>query len=560
MDVLLKSARFFVGSILLLSFSASGGIQIDAGVQAVVEAQEEVKPINYVASKLAIDVVDERAAAKNYVTDPAKPVYFAKGIAARNVSPTNPNFLNIRELIATEAILRAKTDLIISRMASASASEFVELAGASIQAQLDQAVIQQRAAQEQLERQLSSLQAETSILAEGLDSALAAEAKGITWNDQGQRLLNAIIKRLDEKYDPSSISEDKKKQVERLKTRRDNVAKRAGEVEQAARELERQVAEIRGDVGNQVGTSIAVESQMPLFGATVIFQAESYDNLDENLQVAVLLAWSPKLEQEARAILLRDGKVSPRPTKLSLDDWLGNQNLANMVGPRRYLAKDGSDNYMGIAAVEYNKRNLSTMTRAETSATLSAQRMALLSLQSEVAVKKGKAQAGKDIQNLQDGNLRTEQQYFESLSESMRQEVKLDDLAGLEKRKVIRTVHPATGKDMVVVVANINSAIAVQSTELMKDTYALLKEINIDQSYLKGQLAGMKEEAAKSEGDPDAYRQGVSAGSNAVAAKTATNQQERSQSRTEESDKANGQEKTSKSGAWMGDTDVDDPF
>ena len=77
---------------------------------------------------------------------------------------------------------------------------------------------------------------------------------------------------------------------------------------------------------------------------------------------------------------------------------------------------------------------------------------------------------------------------------------------------------------------------------------------------MKGQLAGMKEEAAKSEGDPDAYRQGVSAGSNAVAAKTATNQQERSQSRTEESDKANGQEKTSKSGAWMGDTDVDDPF
>ncbi len=560
MSVLLKSARFFVGSILLLSFSASGGIQIDAGVQAVVEAQEEVKPINYVASKLAIDVVDERAAAKNYVTDPAKPVYFAKGIAARNVSPTNPNFLNIRELITTEAILRAKTDLIISRMASASASEFVELAGASIQAQLDQAVTQQRAAQEQLERQLSSLQAETSILAEGLDSALAAEAKGITWNDQGQRLLNAIIKRLDEKYDPSSISEDKKRQVERLKKRRDNVAKRAGEVEKAARELERQVAEIRGDVGNQVGTSIAVESQMPLFGATVIFQAESYDDLDENLQVAVLLAWSPKLEQEARAILLRDGKVAPRPTKLSLDDWLGNQNLANMVGPRRYLAKDGSDNYMGIAAVEYNKRNLSTMTRAESSATLSAQRMALLSLKSEVAVKKGKEQAGKDIQNLQDGNLRTEQQYFESLSESMRQEVKDVDVAGLEKRKVIRTVHPATGKDMVVVVANINSAIAVQSTELMKDTYALLKEINIDQSYLKGQLAGVKEEAAKSEGDPDAYRQGVSAGSNAVAAKTATNQQERSQSRTEERDKANGQEKTSKPGAWMGDTDVDDPF
>lgn len=512
MNISLKWVSLLSGSILLCASAVSADIEVDAGVQAVMEAQAEVKPTSYELSKLAIDLVDESAARKNYVTDPSKPVYFAKGSASRNVSPTNPNFLNIRELIATEAILRAKTDLIISRMATASASEFIALAGPSIQAQLAQASSQQKAAQEQLDRQLESLKAEAATLAEGLDAALAAEAKGITWDDRGKRLLDSIIKKLDETYDSKSILEDKKQQVDRLKKRRDNVNSRASEVLLASQELERQIQAIRGDVGTKVSTSVAVESQMPLFGATVMFQAESYDDLYENLQVAVLLAWSPKLEREAQHILLGTGDIEPRETKLSLEDWLGNQELANMVGPRRYLARDGSDNYIGIAAAEYNKQNLSTMTRAETSATLSAQRMALLSLKAEVAVKKGKEQAGIDNQSLRDGSVRTEQLYYEALSESMSQEVKELGIAGLEKRKVIRTVHPASGKDIVVVVANINSAIAAQSPALMRETYALLKELNTDQSYKKGQLAGMKEEAAKSKDDPVAYQQGRAAG------------------------------------------------
>ena len=560
MNMSLKWVSLFSGSILLCVSAVSADIEVDAGVQAVMEAQAEVKPTSYELSKLAIDLVDESAARKNYVTDPAKPVYFAKGSASRNVSPTNPNFLNIRELIATEAILRAKTDLIISRMATASASEFIALAGPSIQAQLAQASSQQKAAQEQLDRQLESLKAEAATLAEGLDAALAAEAKGITWDDRGKRLLDSIIKKLDETYDSKSILEDKKQQVDRLKKRRDNVNSRASEVLLASQELERQIQAIRGDVGTKVSTSVAVESQMPLFGATVMFQAESYDDLYENLQVAVLLAWSPKLEREAQHILLGTGEIEPRETKLSLEDWLGNQELANMVGPRRYLARDGSDNYMGIAAAEYNKQNLSTMTRAETSATLSAQRMALLSLKAEVAVKKGKEQAGIDSQSLREGSVRTEQLYYEALSESMSQEVKELGIAGLEKRKVVRTVHPATGKDIVVVVANINSAIAAQSPALMRETYALLKELNTDQSYKKGQLVGMKEEALKSKDDSVAYRQGRAAGASGVATKASTNQEKTNQLPRAQGGEPTGQGKTSKPRAWLGDNDVDDPF
>ena len=556
MSVTARFANVFFVSLLLLSFNLNAGIEIDAGYEAVMEVQQTASSAKYDQEKDAIDLVDEFAAAKGYTTDPKKPVYFARAEASRNVSLSDPNFLNIRELIATEAILSAKADIIVSRMTSASAEEWIELAGPSIQAQLEEVVAVQKNAQVKLDAQLGSLQKEASTLIEGLDDALAQEAMGITWNDRGKRLLDAIISKLDESYDSSAILEDKRNRVENLKKRRDAVIQRADELVLARKELERQVREIRGDGSDKSGSRFAIESKMPLFGATVVFQAEYFDEY-ENFSVAVLLAWSPKLEREARGILLRDGRIEPRPTKLSLDEWLDKQNLATMVGPRKYLAKDGSDNFLGIAAAEYNKRNLSTRRRAELSATLSAQRMAVLSLTSEVEVNRAKDQQGINNNISED---RTELRYYEELSERVSQSIEKVKVAGLEKRKVIRAVHPSTGKDIIVVVANINSAMAVQSVELMADTYALLRELNIDQSYLSGQTAGMREAAELGKNNSDAFEQGRSEGTGSVAAKTEANQAELSEPPKQGAEDGAAQAEKGKTGAWMGDTDVDDPF
>ena len=556
MSVSARFANVFFGSLLLLSFNLNAGIEIDGGYEAVMDAQLTASSAKFDEEKGAIDLVDEFAAAKGYTTDPQKPVYFARMEASRNVSLSDPNFLNIRELIATEAILSAKADIIVSRMTSASVEEWIELAGPSIQAQLEEVVAEQESAQIKLDSQLKSLQKEASTLIEGLDDALAQEAKGITWDDRGKRLLDAIIQKLDESYDSSAILEDKRKRVENLKKRRDAVTLQADELVLARNELERQVSEIRGDGSDKSGSRFAIESNMPLFGATVVFQAEYFDEY-ENFSVAVLMAWSPKLEREARGILLRDGRVEPRPTKLSLDEWLDKQNLATMVGPRKYLAKDGSDNFLGISAAEYNKKNLSTRRRAELSATLSAQRMALLSLTSEVEVNRAKGQQGINNNISED---RTELRYYEELSERVSQSIEKVDVAGLEKRKVIRAVHPSSGKDIIVVVANINSAIAVQSAELMSDTYALLSELNIDQSYLSGQTAGMREAAERGKNNSDAFEQGRSVGNGSVAAKTEANQADLAEPSKQRAEDGSAQEEKGKTGAWMGDSDVDDPF
>jgi hypothetical protein len=544
--------------LILLSCHVNAGIEIevDPGYEAVMEVQQAAGSAKFDVDKGAIDLVDEFADAKGYVTDPEKPVYFARMEASRNVSLSDPNFLKIRELIATEAILAAKADIIVSRMTTASAEEWMELAGPSIQAQLDAVVAEQKSAQVKLDAELESLQKEASTLIEGLDDALAQEAKGITWNDRGKRLLDAIIQKLDDSYDSDVIREEKRQRVESLKRRRDAVTEQAVKVVLARNELERQVSEIRGDGSDKSGSRFAIESDMPLFGATVVFQAESFDEY-ENFSVAVLLAWSPKLEREARATLLRDGRIEPRPTKLSLDEWLGKQNLATMIGPRKYLAKDGSDNFLGIAAAEYNKRNLSTRRRAELSATLSAQRMALLSLTSEVAVRRAKEQSGRD-NNI--GEDRTEVRYYEGLAERVTQEITDLNVAGLEKRKVIRAVHPSSGKDMIVVVANINSAIAAQSEELMKDTTALLAELNVDQSYWRGLRAGLQEATGVGETSVTAYEQGRLAAGSAVTAKTSANLVQPGQPQKGATGDEGALAEKGEKGAWAGDSDVDDPF
>ncbi|HAY45111.1 MAG TPA: hypothetical protein DCY55_02385, partial [Gammaproteobacteria bacterium] len=68
MNISLKWVSLLSGSILLCASAVSADIEVDAGVQAVMEAQAEVKPTSYELSKLAIDLVDESAARKNYVT------------------------------------------------------------------------------------------------------------------------------------------------------------------------------------------------------------------------------------------------------------------------------------------------------------------------------------------------------------------------------------------------------------------------------------------------------------------------------------------------------------
>ena len=103
-------------------------------------------------------------------------------------------------------------------------------------------------------------------------------------------------------------------------------------------------------------------------------QFESYDDL-RWFQLSVVMAWSPKLEQESRSILLTQGNDrKPRPNKGTLDEWLDYKDLSVMVGTRRYLPSDGSINFMGISAVAYDPDDEGMFLRLKQRRTLGKQR------------------------------------------------------------------------------------------------------------------------------------------------------------------------------------------
>jgi len=307
---------------------------------------------------------------------------------------------------------------------------------------------------------------------------------------------------------------------------------------------------------------------MVLFGATTLAQYESYDKDTGAYEIASLVGWSPTLHKEARNILLSDGTSEPYESNTTLDQWLKKQDLSSMVGTRRYKDEDGITNFMGISAMEYNPadRGAYAMTRREVE--LWAKQAAILSIKSQVESYKA-AERTKRAYKGADGIL--ESTMLQSMAEEMSESVKDLTIRGLEIIRTKKVVHGPSGRDIVVAVANVNSAMAVKSPGFMEDIYATLKEVNADQSFIKGQEDGMKTEAAKTLNNPSIYNDGSSAGAQSVASeyddRTSVSGEENKEKQQQASEEPTVEQNTvtkpagqSRSGVWSGDMDVDDDF
>jgi len=413
--------------------------------------------------------------------------------AGETIEPYDPDFLVKREALAIEASLLAKAAIIESFTTTASAENILSVPGNPIAKQLEAEQKQLKAMQAEAEKLVLLAQQETTALVAAYDEARAEELSGVTVGDRLNALLEATVKKLDESFDSQQISEEKKERLSDIKLRLEKARKIEDEKQKLEQEVENKIAELQGQIKKESRSSIETTSSMPLFGATTLMQVESYDDLRNQYNVASLVIWSPKLEQEARGILMAGGKGVPRKNKLSIDEWLDKQNLSSMVGARRYLADDGSTNFMGISAVEYDPDDSGSYSMLEEEAILWAKQAAILSLKASVESVKAAERLKRDVRGA-DGNI--ESKILKSFSANIKESVKDLTIRGLEVLRIEETIHQPTGKNIIVAVANVNSALAIKSKEIMKDLYATLKEVNANQSYVKGEEAGMKAEAA----------------------------------------------------------------
>jgi len=560
----------FTLALAMSIFTASNAFSQDGGNAAVAEFQDgKVEaPRGLSSSQKAGNVLRQLARKKGFKVggwDDKKNRIMVTTQTGEAIDAYDPDFLQKREALAIEASLLAKARIIESFITTASAENILSVPGNPIAKQLEAEQKQIKAMEAQSQKFYLEAQRETSVLLSAYDQAQADELRGVTYGDRLNSLLEATIKKLDETFDSQQISDDKKQRLSDVKMRLDRAKKIQEDKKKLLEEVQIKIAELQGQVKKETKSTMETTSSMPLFGATTLMQVESYDDLRGQYNIASLVVWSPKLEQEARGILLGSGKGKPRKNKLSIDGWLDKQNLSSMVGARRYLSSDGSTNFMGISAVEYDPDDSGSYSMLEEEAILWAKQAAVLSLKSSVESVKSAERLKRDILGA-DGKV--ESKILKDFSANIQESVKNLTIRGLETLRIEETVHEPTGKNIIVAVANVNSALAVKASDIMKDIYATLKEVNADQSFIKGEEAGMKAEANKTLNNKAIFDAGVASGANQVASEYDNRAADRAsmnrgQSQQDEETVKEDSSDTSgesQSGSWASDIEVDDDF
>ena len=234
-----------------------------------------------------------------------------------------------------------------------------------------------------------------------------------------------------------------------------------------------------------------------------------------------------------------------------------------MIGTRRYLAADGSVNFVGFAAAEYDPDDVGREAEIRSFVSQQAKGMAVLSMKSDVEVTRI-AETKTFGVDTEGGR---EDFSFKNMSETMMQSTEgAVAISGLVTPSPRRGVHAPSGKPVFVGYAYINSDIAAKSGALREETYALKRWVNEDQSAKRGREAGRRAAADATKNDSAAYAQGYEEAKAGVESTDAVNRA--AAAPTPEAQRPQPLAKPTpvvgtgqtKSGTFVDDTDVEDDF
>ena len=556
----LSMSCLLIGNIFAQQFKGKEEVVVpsgtDGGVEAVYKAQENpiTPPKQEPDASTPISAIEQlqnfmKSKKFNEGWDDKKGRCFAIGEASFDCeSPAmDPDFLVKREMKVKEAILRAKIAIIESINTNMSASELLHVPGSPLREKFDAKV---KAA----EKTLNLMKRRLNKLKDYLDASEAEMLKGITWDDRGKALMDAIIKKIDEKFDSKKIVAAKRAKYEKNKQ-----AYEKAKSEMA--NLEKEAEAIRGELQSEMSSSVSKMAKMPLFGATAIAQAESWNEDDERYEVAVLVCWSNTLQRAARAIATgEDFKITKKKKrKGSVNEWLDKQDLAVMSGPRQYLDADGKRWFLGISARALPKAS-SQRRKAKSLTEMFASQMAVFCVYSDLASKK----TAEQMMQTRNAGKMDSTQVAESMSEKLSQQFKNKTVRGLAKLMSKELIHPISGEKIYVSVYGINPSFAKMAQAVEATNYATAVQSNKYQSEEKGRKAGLEAAVKESENDKASYNKGYTGGKKDVSDEIAKRNAEKAAKLKKAAAKARKKKeeanRQSQEGVFSGDTDVDDDF
>lgn len=537
--------------------------QQDGGAEAVIAAQMDSAPVQ--PSPYPQEVLSDWVRGKGWTEgwDSAKNRFIMVAEVGGRIRATDRNFLDKRMALYQELELRLKAMIIKSIFQEVDASVIIKVPGNPLEAQF-------KKLKEEYDDALAAADDALFAAIDDYEDVLAIEEvaslealQGVTALDRWNAILDGIAKRLDESYSSADVEQAKKDRAADLKVQLDQAGQRVARAVDLKKEVEKQanaeLKAVQGEFAKSQETSVKSFSAMPLLGAVMLKTAEAYDG-KRDYRMAGVMAWSPQLQEEAAAMLLGTAELKPRPNKQTFDEWIASLDLSNMIGTRRYLAADGSVNFVGFAALEYDPNDVGRESRDRTMVSEMANGMTVLSMKSDVEVTRLVETKSFGVDTAEG----TEDFTFKNLSEEMIQNTDgTVGVPGLILPSARRVTHAPSGRPIFVAYGYINSDAAAKSEILREETYALKRWINEDQSAKRGREAGRKAAADAAKNDPNAYAQGYQEGKAGVEATDAANRAaaapapEAQRPMAAPAPTATGQ---TQSGTFVDDTDVEDDF
>ena len=535
------------------AFAEDPQIVSDGGTEAVAEAQNsapvEMGPKFKSASKLLKEAMKAKKWKEGWDENKGRVLVVADADFNCADPAHDKDFFSLREMAVKRAIMLAKSQIAEYVNAKISASEMLDIPGTDVNRELGGEAANIK---EELEKQKNELAA----LAEQSDAAQAAALRDATQQDRVNDLIAATTKKLDEDYDKDASKNDAKAQLADIKTKiadaqknYDALLKKAEEAKEAV--LARQES------------SVTVQAKLPLFGATVIQQAESFNETSGKYQVAILVCWSKALEESARAIVT-GGECKAKPTDLSVQDWLDSKDLATMIGPRQYIDNEGNRWFLGITARLYDEdMNSSARMRNKGLAETFAQQMAVFSVFADVESTKTAQQSLEVRGDANDDYGKEVNAVAESFAQKITQNLERRTVRGLQRLAEEEVTHPITGQDIIVCVYGINAANATAALEIERRNIATLIEANRYQTVEKGRdaanEAAIKESIDRKEDFEAGFGEQTKQIKNELDAREAQRKKDGIRN-VQAAPAATGSKGKTTSGSFMGDTDVSDDF
>ena len=446
----------------------------DSGVQAVQEAQESNEP-EASTQISAVEELNRICMERGWDTqwDGEKKRRFI--IADADFKSENPakdeHFFENREDAVRKAILKAKAEFIETINTRLSAEDSLEIPGTDVEKELRPELVA-------LNKEIASVANQIAEATKESDEVLYNEALTLAATGAA-KCLDSILKRLGEEGTLATGVANAADKLEEAKIK-------LKELKQKQADLVAKAEAFKGTVVEKQTSFIETAAKMPLYGATIVSQRESWDPDSGLYQVAVLLCWSIELERSARACLTGvELKVEPSDRAVAIKTWLSKQkNLASWVGARHYLDDEGNRWFLGISARPYsNYMRSSLRSKMQGLAQKNAYGLAAFCLLGDME-SHSMARRESETRVVNDQDVK---KVVESFMQKLKMSIEGRNIRGVQKiheRSNIK--HPITGQSIYVVVYGITADSAKDALEIEKLNVATAIQANRHQTVERG--------------------------------------------------------------------------